>query len=177
MFCRQCGASMDEKDMFCAKCGYKREKVEAQQPNQQMQYQQMQYQQMQYQQAQYQQPVNYSVNTVREKSIPKIVGGIWLLINGVFITVGTMMLSDYFDDADADAPPAVYIIFGLIFLIIGLYLVISGVNGKEQKSVYRSSPNGPIYDRPTRTWVCPKCGKANAGFVAVCDCGQNRGNV
>lgn len=75
MFCRQCGASMDEKDMFCAKCGYKREKVEAQQPNQQLQYQQMQYQQLQYQQ-----PVNYSVNTVREKSIPKIVGGIWLLI-------------------------------------------------------------------------------------------------
>ncbi len=177
MFCRQCGASMDEKDMFCAKCGYKREKVEAQQPNQQMQYQQMQYQQLQYQQAQYQQPVNYSVNTVREKSIPKIVGGIWLLINGVFITVGIMMLSDYFDEADADAPLAVYIILGLIFLITGLYLVISGVNGKEQKSVYRSSPNGPIYDRPTRTWVCPKCGKANAGFIAVCDCGQNRGNV
>ena len=30
MFCRQCGAEIDENDAFCSKCGYKREQTEAQ---------------------------------------------------------------------------------------------------------------------------------------------------
>ena len=29
MFCRQCGAEIDENDAFCSNCGYKREQTEA----------------------------------------------------------------------------------------------------------------------------------------------------
>ena len=51
MFCRQCGAEIDENDAFFSNCAYKREQTEAQP------------------EVYYEEQESYSVHTVRKKSI------------------------------------------------------------------------------------------------------------
>lgn len=64
MFCRQCGAEIDENDAFCSNCGYKREQTEAQP------------------EVYYEEQESYSVHTVRKKSIRKTITGVYFLVMG-----------------------------------------------------------------------------------------------
>lgn len=153
MFCRQCGAEIDENDAFCSNCGYKRERTEAQP------------------EIYYEEQESYSVHTVRKKSIRKTIDGVIVLIWGAVL----IFLSLVGGDEMEDVPPQIAILIGLVVIAIGIFLFVKGVNGEEEQYVYKDGGSGSsMFDKAPGTWTCSKCGKVNANFIGTCSCGQSR---
>ncbi len=152
MFCKQCGAEIDENDVFCSNCGYKREKNEPQP------------------EIYYEEPVNYTVRTVvKKKSKNKVVGGVYLFVMGALDIFLSLM------GENDDIPPLIALLLGLVLVAIGIYLFSKGVNGEEEQYIYRDGgPETSMFDKEPGTWTCSKCGKVNANYIGTCSCGQSR---
>ena len=128
MFCRQCGAEIDENDAFCSNCGYKREQTEAQP------------------EVYYEEQESYSAHTVRKKSIRKTITGVYFLVMGALAIFVSLM------GEDDDMSPQMALLLGLALAAIGIFFFVKGVNGEEEQYVYKDGgPGTSMFDKTPGT--------------------------
>ena len=65
------------------------------------------------------------------------------------------------------------VIGGLVVLCAALFFLVGEL--LDQVAALREKVNGPTEEKPNENiWTCSDCGRSNADYVTVCNCGKNR---